>query len=628
VNTNEFKRKLTAIFSADVAGYGRLMGEDEDGTVRTLKVYRELIAGHIQEGRGRVVDSPGDNILAEFASVVDAVKCAVKIQTALNDRNEELPRDKRMQFRIGVNLGDVIEDENRIYGDGVNIAARLESLAEAGSICISGSAHEQIKNKLPFGYEQLGEHSVKNITEPLKVYRVLLEPGSVGKVIGERKARRNGRKWALMAVIVMVIAAAGFSVWNFYFRSTFSPKKTASLTAIAVSLTDRASIAVLPFNNLSNDPDQEYFSDGVTNDIITDLSKFNELLVIASNTVFTYKGRPVKVLEVSRELGVRYVLEGSVQKARDKIRINAQLIDATTGHHLWAERYEKNLKDLFSVQEEIVQTIVATLAIKINAAERTRAMRKDTDNLEAYDYLLRGREYYNQRTRKANINARKMFQKSIELDPAYATAYAALAESYVQMMNYGWTEFPAQTGQKAVDLVKKALRLDESSAAAHALLGAAHVYQEEYDLAFSELQQAIALNPNDASSYRVLGWGLLFSGRVDEAIDVLQTALQIDPNSSPSAFFLLGVGFYLKEQYDKAIGTLRKGISRKSDFVDFHIALAAAYARAGRQGDAVKEANTVLKLNPFFEVNAYGTAFRNPADRDKIRDGLRRAGLK
>jgi adenylate cyclase len=628
VNTNEFKRKLTAIFSADVAGYGRLMGEDEDGTVRTLKVYRELIAGHIQEGRGRVVDSPGDNILAEFASVVDAVKCAVKIQTALNDRNEELPRDKRMQFRIGVNLGDVIEDENRIYGDGVNIAARLESLAEAGSICISGSAHEQIKNKLPFGYEQLGEHSVKNITEPLKVYRVLLEPGSVGKVIGERKARRNGRKWALMAVIVMVIAAAGFSVWNFYFRSTFSPKKTASLTAIAVSLTDRASIAVLPFKNLSNDPDQEYFSDGITNDIITDLSKFNELLVIASNTVFTYKGKPVKVLEVSRELGVRYVLEGSVQKARDKIRINAQLIDATTGHHLWAERYEKNLKDLFSVQEEIVQTIVATLAIKINAAERTRAMRKDTDNLEAYDYLLRGREYYNQRTRKANINARKMFQKSIELDPAYATAYAALAESYVQMMNYGWTEFPAQTGQKAVDLVNKALRLDESSAAAHALLGAAYVYQEEYDLAFSELQQAIALNPNDASSYRVLGWGLLFSGRVDEAIDVLQTALQIDPNSSPSAFFLLGVGFYLKEQYDKAIGTLRKGISRKSDFVDFHIALAAAYARAGRQGDAVKEANTVLKLNPFFEVNAYGTAFRNPADRDKIRDGLRRAGLK
>jgi adenylate cyclase len=628
VNTKEFKRKLTAIFSADVAGYSRLMGEDEDATVRTLIVYRELIAGHIQEGRGRVVDSPGDNILAEFASVVDAVQCAVKIQSELNARNAEVPGDKRMQFRIGVNLGDVIENENRIYGDGVNIAARLESLAEAGSICISGSAYEQIKNKLSLGFEFLGERAVKNIAEPLKVYRVLLEPESVGKVIGERKARRIGRKWALIAVIVMVIVAAGFSVWNFYLRPALSHKKATSITETAIPLTNRASIAVLPFKNLSNDPDQEYFSDGITNDIITDLSKFNELLVIASNTVFTYKGKPVKVLKVSRELGVRYVLEGSVQKAGEKIRINAQLIDATTGPHLWAERYERNLNDLFSVQEEIVQTIVAALAIKIDAAERARAMRKDTDSLEAYDYLLRGWEYHNQRTRSANIKSKKMFQKAIELDPAYATAHAALAESYVQMMEYGWTEFPVKAGQRALDLVNNALALDESSAAAHALLGAAYVYQEEYDLAFSELQRAIELNPNDASSYRVLGWGLLFTGHVDEAIDALQTALRFDPNSSPSTFFLLGIGYYFKEQFDKAIGTLRKGVSRKSDFVDFHIALAAAYARAGRQEDAVNAANTVLKLNPFFEVNSYGTVFHKSADREKIHDGLRQAGLK
>jgi adenylate cyclase len=627
VNPKEFKRKLTAILSADVAGYSRLMGEDEDATVRTLKVYRELMTGHIHSHSGRVVDSPGDNILAEFASVVDAVQCAVKIQKALNARNQDLPGDKRMLFRVGVNLGDVIEDENRIYGDGVNIAARLESLAQAGGICISASTYEQIKNKLPFGYEQLGEHRVKNITEPVVVYRVLMEPEAAGKLIGKKRGRWRGRLWTFATAVGVVFVAAAV-IWNFYLRPVPSHEKTSAITKTAIPLTDRASIAVLPFKNLSDDPAQEYFSDGITNDIITDLSKFNRLLVIASNTVFTYKGKPVKVSEVSRELGVRYVLEGSVQKARDKIRINAQLIDATTGPHLWAERFERNLKDLFAVQEEIVQTIVTTLAIKIDAAERTRAMRKNTDSLEAYDYLLRGREYHNQRTRKANIKAREMFKQAIELDPAYATAYAALAESYVQMMRYGWTEFPAQTGQKAVDLVNKALTLDESSAAAHALLGAAYVYQEEYDLAFSELQQAIALNPNDASSYRVLGWGLLFSGRIDEAIDVLQTVLRIDPNSSPSTFFLLGAGFYLGEQYDNAIATLRKGVSRKSDFVDFHIVLAAAYAGAGRQEDAVKAANTVLKLNPFFEVNAYGTAFRNPADRDKIRDGLRRAGLK
>jgi adenylate cyclase len=627
MNPKAFKRKLTAILSADVAGYSRLMGEDEDATVRTLKVYRELISGHIHNHRGRVVDSPGDNILAEFASVVDAVKCAAEVQMELNNRNTALPEVKRMQFRIGVNLGDVIEDENRIYGDGVNIAARLESLAQPGGICISGSTYEQIKNKLPFGYEQLGEHRVKNITEPVVVYRVLMEPEAAGKLIDRKRGRLGGRLWVVVAAVGAVFVAAAV-IWNFYLGPASSHKRAISITKTAIPLTDRASIAVLPFKNLSNDPDQEYFSDGITNDIITDLSKFNELLVIASNTVFTYKGKPVKVSEMSRELGVRYVLEGSVQKAHDKIRINAQLIDATTGPHLWAERYERNLKDLFSVQEEIVQTIVATLAIKIDAAERTRAMRKDTDSLEAYDYLLRGREYHNQRTRKANIKAREMFKKAIELDPAYATAYAALAESYVQMMNYGWTEFPARTGQKALDLVNKALTLDKSSAAAHALLGSAYVYQEEYDLAFNELQQAIALNPNDASSYRLLGWGLLFSGRVDEAIDVLQTALRFDPNGSPTIFFMLGIGYYLKEQYDNAIATVRKGVSRKSDFVDFHIVLAAAYAGAGRQADAVKEANAVLKLNPFFEVSAYGTGFRNPADRDKIRDGLRRAGLK
>jgi adenylate cyclase len=604
------------------------MGEDEDATVRTLKVYRELIAGHIHNHRGRVVDSPGDNILAEFASVVDAVKCAVEVQRELNDRNAELPEVKRMNFRIGVNLGDVIEDENQIYGDGVNIAARLEGLAQGCGICISGSAYEQIKNKLSLGYEFLGERTVKNIAEPVKVYRVLLEAGSVGKVIGERKASRKGRKWPVMAVVVLVIVAAGFSVWNFYFRSTFSPKKAASLTAIAVPLADRASIAVLPFKNLSGDTEQEYFSDGITNDIITDLSKFREMLVIASHTVFTYKNKPVNVKQVSEELSVRYLLEGSVQKLRKKVRINAQLIDVTTGHHLWAERYDRDLKDLFSVQEEIVQMIVTTLAIKIDAAERSRAMRKDTDSLEAYDYLLRGWEYYNQRTRSANVKAKEMFKKAIELDPSYADAYIALAKSYTNDLAYGWTEFPERTGQKALDLINKALTLDESNPGAHAMLGAAYVYLGEFDLAFSELQQAIELNPNDASSYGTLGWVMLFSDQIDAAIDALKTALRFDPNSSPSTFYLLGIGYYLKEQYGDAIKTLKKGESRKPDFVEFHVALAATYAQAGQLEDARREATLVLELNPFFEVDSYGTAFRNPASRDKILHGLSNAGLK
>jgi adenylate cyclase len=623
-----FKRKLTAILSADAEGYSRLMGEDEDRTVRTLKTNRELLANLIKKHNGRVIDSPGDNLLAEFGSVVDAVRCAVEIQEEIKERNADVPENHRMEFRIGVNLGDVIEDENRIYGDGVNIAARLEGLADGGGICISGRVYKQVKNKLTLGYEYLGERTVKNIAEPIKVYRVLIEPDAVGKVIGEKRTRLKGRQRAVVAIIAMLVVAATVVVLNFYWRSAPLEEKTGSIAKTTTPLAERASIAVLPFKNLSDDTEQEYFSDGITNDIITDLSKFREMLVIASNTVFTYKGKPVKAKEVSRELGVRYVLEGSVQKLSHKVRINAQLIDATTEHHLWAERFDRDLNDIFAVQNEIVQTIVTTLAIKVGKAERARAMYKDTDNLEAYDYLLRGWEHHKQRTRSKNVKAKEMFKKAIELDPAYANAYVALARSYVSDLGYGWTEFPAQTRQKALDLVNKALTLDESNAGAHALLGIYYVYQGEYELAFSELRRAIDLNPNDASSHHTLGWVMLYSGHTDEAIDALKTALRFDPNTSPSAYLFLGIGHYLKEQYDSAIKILKKGVGRKADFVDLHVALAATYAQSGRQEDAVREVKTVLELNPFFEAGSYGTVYRNPADRDKIIAGLRKAGLK
>ncbi len=621
-----FKRKLTAIFSADVAGYSRLMGEDEDATVRTLKVYRELIAGHIQEGRGRVVDSPGDNILAEFASVVEAVQCAVEIQIELNVRNAELPRDKRMQFRIGVNLGDVIEDENRIYGDGVNIAARLESLAEAGSICISGSTYEQIKNKLTFGYEQLGEHSVKNITEPVVVYRVLMEPEAAGKLIGKKRGRLRGWLWAAVAAVVVVFVVAAV-IWNFYLRSAPSHEQTASITKTAIPLAERASIAVLPFKNLSGDTEQEYFSDGITNDIITDLSKFRELLVIASNTVFTYKGKPVKVKEVSQDLGVRYVLEGSVQKLSKKVRINAQLIDATTGHHLWAERYDRKLKDLFAVQDEIVQTIVTTLAIRVDVAERARAMRKDTDSLEAYDFALRGEEFLLRGTRSANIKAKKMFKKAINLDSDYALAYAGLGWSYYREALLGWTEFPKQAMEKALAFGQKALSIEESDAGTYALLGSSHLRLGKYDLAISELQKAIYLNPNHALSHLQLGTVMLYSGRTDEAIQLFKTGLRYHPYARPRPYWTLGLAYYLKEKYEDAIKTLEHVMSRGQNSAWYHLALAAAYAQSGRSEDAKRSAEMVKKLHPFFEVDSSFTLFRNPADRAKILEGLRKAGL-
>jgi adenylate cyclase len=625
MTTEGFKRKLTAILSADVKGYGRLMGEDESATVRTLKAYREVMAKHIQEHRGRVVDSPGDNLLAEFASVVDAVKCAVAIQDELQARNAELPQNRRMEFRIGVNLGDVIHEGKRIYGDGVNIAARVESLAEAGGVCISGTAYDQVENKLALGYEYLGEHAAKNITKPIRVYRTYVEPAAASPgTRTEKRAWITRWQWAILAVVALLIAGSGaVALWNFVLRPSIDV-----LSKKGPELPEKPSIAVLPFSNLGGDSEQEYFSDGITNDIITDLSKFHELFVIASNTVFTYKGKPVIVKEVGHELGVRYVLEGSVQRASNKVRINAQLIDATTGHHLWAERYDRDLEDLFSVQNEMVQTIVATLAVKIDEAERARVMRKDTENLEAYDYLLRGLEYLRPRTRSGNIEARRMFEKAVELDPRYASAYVALGRTHFNMVAYGWTEFPNQALERAYDFGRKALSFKESNAGAHTLLGYVYIYRRQYDLAISELQRAIQLNPNDARNHRRLGSIMLYSGQVDEAIDSLETGLHFDPNMGAGDFMELGLAYYLKGRYDDAIRILERGVGRKQEFVGNHIALAAAYARAGHSEDAARATATVLRLHPFFELDSYGSVFRNPGDRAAIVDGLRKAGLK
>ena len=622
---NGLRRKLTAILSADVEGYSLLMGDDEESTIRTLNNYRETMKMLIEQHRGRVVDATGDNLLAEFASVVDAVNCAAAIQQKLAERNAGLPEKRKMQFRIGVNLGDVVEEGDQIYGDGVNIAARMEGLAAGGGICISGTAFDQVKNKLDLGYEYSGEHTVKNITETVRVYRVLMEPEAAGKLIGEKRPVLISRYLAAV-FIVLVIGAAAF--WTYYMRFTPIVEETISSSKTALSLAEKASIAVLPFSNLSKDPEQEYFSDGITNDLITALSRFGDLLVIASNTVFTYKGKAVNVREVGHELGVRYVLEGSVQKAGDKLRINAQLIEATSGHHLWAEHYNRDLKDLFALQDEIVQILVAQLAVKISTTEQARAMRKDTANLEAYDYLQRGREYYRRITRSANRKARQLFENALELDPNYASAHVGLGWTYFQRVSYGWTEFADQSLQHALDLAHKALSLDESNASAHGLAGHVYAFRAQYNLAINEFQQAININPNDAGSYRNIGWVLLWSGKVDEAIRNLEKSLRLDSSTVSNALWHLGMAYYLKGRYQDAQGALERGVIQRPNFVGYHIALAATFAQIGRHTDAKRSAEKVLQLNPFFEVHNYGTAFHNPVDRNKILEGLRKAGIK
>jgi TolB-like protein/class 3 adenylate cyclase len=423
-----FKRKLTAILSADAVGYSRLMREDEEATVRDIAAHRDLISGIIQQHHGRVIDSPGDNIFAEFASVVDAVNGAIKIQKEIKESNTSIPQDRRMEFRIGINLGDVIEEEDRIYGDGVNIAARVEGLATGGGIAISGAVYEQIKDKLSLGYHYLGEQDVKNISEPVRIYRLLTEPGDSGKLIGEKKPKAKKLRWAASGAIVLILITFGIvAIWNYYFRPTFEP---ASVEKMAFPLPEKPSIAVLPFDNMSGDPDQEYFSDGITEQIISSLSKIPKLFVVARNSTFTYKGRPVKINKVAEEFGVRYVMEGSVQKSGNRIRIIAQLIDALTGHHIWAERYERDFKDLFALQDEITTEILKAVQVEITEGHQTFYWAKwGTDNLKSFEKNLQGVAAMGQLTKQNNIYARQLFEEAIALDPEFIWPYVNLGVS-------------------------------------------------------------------------------------------------------------------------------------------------------------------------------------------------------
>ena len=622
-----YHRKISAIWSADVAGYSRLMGEDEEATVQTLTRYREVMTDLIARHRGRVVDSPGDNLLAEFASVVDALRCAWDVQQELAGMNTQLAEHRRMQFRIGINLGDVIEEEGRLYGDGVNVAARLESLAEPGGINISGTAYDQVKQKLPYRFEYIGEQPVKNITDPVRVYRVGMAPEAPAEADRTEPKKRSLSRAGTVGLITVgfAVLAVGFYFWADMHARSISDRSP--MIRSGDRLSQKASIAVLPFKNLSGDPQQEYFSDGITNDIITDLSRFKELLVIASNTVFTYKGRTVNVRTIGRELGVRYIIEGSVQKIGDSVRINAQLIDAADGTHIWADRYERDYQHIFKLQGDIVQAIVTTLAINITQTERARAMRKKPQDLQAYDYLLRGWAHIHRRTRSSNSQAGEMFTKAAELDPQYAAAYVGLGWVEYRKVGNGWTEFADKALEKSMTFARKALDLDATSAQAHALLCNVYTFQNELDLAIREAEQALALNPNDAYTHGQLGWVLLWAGRLDEAAAALRMSLRLDSTTPRNVWLHLGQAFYLKGQYGQALDILEKGVVKRPDYVGYHILLAATYAQLGRKKDATSAADKVRRLDPFFSLDMFGTALRDLAQRESIVAGLRKAGL-
>jgi adenylate cyclase len=628
VTEERAKRKLSAILSADVKGYSRLMGEDELGTVRTLEAYREIIAEIIRNYRGRVVDSPGDNLLAEFASVVDAVESAVEIQKDLKVKNAELPENRRMEFRIGINLGDVVEEGERIYGDGVNIAARIEGLAEGGGICISRTAFGQVKNKLNLGYEYLGAQSVKNIAEPVQVYRVLTEREAVGKVIGEEKLKPKQWRWAAIGgVVVLILVAGALAIWNFYLRPAFEP---ASPERMAFPLPAEPSIAVLPFVNMTEDPKQEYFSDGITEEIITALSKTPKLFVIARNSTFTYKGKAVKVQRVAEELGVKYVLEGSVRKSRNRVRITAQLIDALSGHHLWAERYDREPKDFFVLQDEITLRILNSLQVKLTEGERARVYGKGTDNLEAYIKVLQGRKYYWRLDKEGNFLAKKLFEEAIALDPKYPAPYWLLGMTYIMDVWWGWGKPSEDPLTRVMELAQKAINLDPSDSNAYGLLGAAHRMKMQHDKAIAECERAVTLDPNSADAHVWLGTMYSFADRAEEAIVLLEKAIRLNPFAHTWYFTRLGTAYRLAGRYNEAISTFQKALRLSPDSMVTHIGLTVTYSQLGRDEEARAHAAEVLKISPEFSLDrlAKTLAFRNQAENERVINALRKAGLK
>ena len=625
--TKDFKRKLSAIFSADVAGYSRLMGDDEGTTVETITAYRKVMTDFIQEHQGMVVDAKGDNVLAEFPSVVDAIQCAVEIQKELKMKNADLPKHRRMAFRIGVNLGDVIEKEDTIYGDGVNIAARLESLADGGGICISGTAFDQVGKKLPLGYEYLGEQTVKNIEKPIRVYKVLVEPEAVGKVIGENPRLRVWHWTAIFGLAVLIIVAGALTLWEFYVRPDVAP---ASVEKMAYPLPDKPSIAVLAFDNMSGDPKQEYFSDGITEGIITALSSVPELFVIARNSAFTYKGKPVMVKQVAEELGVNYVLEGSVQESGGKVRITAQLIDALTGRHLWAESFDRKLEDIFALQDEITMKIITELRVKLADGEQARIMAKGTDNLEAFLKFLQGRDYIRRYNEEGNALARKMAEQAMALDSEFPGAYRLLAGTHMMDVWFRWSKSPRDSIKKGISLSKKANAIDPSFAGAHGTLAHFYTLARQHEKAIAEGEKAIALDPNSADLHGFLGMALNFADRPNDAIPLFEKAIRLNP--IPSTFYLhnLGVSYRMTGRYDEAIEVYKKALQRSPTNLFAHLGLTATYSLSGQETEAHAQAEEVMKINPKFSLQRFSKVlpFKNQATNKRVIDALRKAGLK
>jgi adenylate cyclase len=585
VTEREVQRKLAAIFAADMVGYSRLMASDETGTLAGLQKHRrEIIDPKISQYGGRIVKLIGDGMLAEFSSVVDAVQCAIDIQEEIARRHVEQPDVQRLEFRIGVNLGDVIAAEDDIYGDGVNVAARLEGLAEPGGICISRAARDQIRDKMDVSLIDLGEVEVKNIPRPVRAFRV-----DIGR---DRAATDSGPEIEV-------------------------PEAPARA---------KPSIAILPLDNMSGDAEQDYFADGITEDIITELSRFPHLFVIARNTTFAYKGKAVNVQDLGRELGVNYVVEGSVRKAGNRVRITVQLIDAGSGDHVWAERYDRELVDIFDLQDEVTQAIVAVLPGRLEAAHAERIKRQRPDNMGAYDYLVRGKIHHHMETEQDNAEALRLLNQAIELDPDYAAAYAWKTCTLGQAIGKGFCDDANEAFSESEKAVTKAISLDENDVECHRILCEIHMVRRQWEDARRHHERAFALNPNDPRIVAQRGELLTWMGEAEEGARWAETAMRLDPFGAGGRAHLLGRALYCLERYSEAIEAYKQIAAPKPGHL---LDLAACYAQLGRDGEASDHLAKALAVDPDLTLGAYidSQPYKEDSDREHHRDGLSKAGL-
>ncbi len=658
------KRKLAVILAADVEGYTRLMREAEEPTLETLTEYREIIDRLIARHDGRIFGTAGDSVVAEFGSAVEAVRCALSIQEELAVRNAELSDDRKLRFRVGINVGDVMAKGDDLFGDAVNVAARLEGLAEPGGICVSASVFEQVKHKLSLSFDDIGPQNLKNVAEPVPAYRIV--PGSVSVAEGARaiastSAAPRWRIAAIAAAVISAVAVGGVAIWEVYLRPSPPTQMTAPEKVAAPVLPDRPSIAVLPFANMSDDAKQEYFSDGITEDIITDLSKISGLFVVARNSTFVYKGRAVKVREVAKELGVRYVLEGSVRRAGDQVRINAQLIDATTGGHVWAERYDGTLADVFALQDKVTEKIVAALAVKLTAAERALQTRRETDSPEAHDAFLRGWAHYRRNTPADFAKSIPYFKEATELDANYSRAYAALAAVYWDVQDKERTsrasDWPRSLGLTLAEVWQRANRYLQEATKDPVPL-ALHVasrmmsFQGRHDEAIAQADHAIALAANDPVGYEAMAIALIYAGRAEEGASAIAKAMRLDPHYPPEYLYWLGLARFGLERFEKAAASLTRAAQGNPDDDRAVLLLAAAYGHLGRgreagaaigrlekllaqrrkrrdlsSGKGVQLGVDVLLIGPYTLEDVDLWPFKERADRERLREGLRKAGL-